>query len=766
MRKPSAPRAEPPAEVVNRPLRRRLTRTLVVLLLASAGLGAEVPPDRFASPDERLAEVRRLLREEGSASASAAALAAPFAAGSDLWAVRLRVVRAVLGSPELPPGTERGTGLETARLALPGLGSWIGLVRSHPGTLALLSWAAGESFEPLARDAVTLASREARTSAEKRAVREALASCEARAPSGPRASIALALAKARVAATPAEARRLRLELAAAWPDAPERTADLFDATDLAEFGVAVRTAPDRIRAARALSLARRAPGEASALLPRSPATSAARLDAAETRLLLGDTRDALRLLRMPPVASGGEQNALRAASLELDAEMRALLRQADKPAGGRRAGKRRKRPVTTPPRPPKLLGREASIRAAGLRSRAADLLTRPLPDTDRRRLLADSARLALRSGDGAEARRLVGALVAIDPSSTILSEALFREGFEAYRTGRFGEAAVSFREQSSLYRDVDVRRRATYWEGRTLEKAGERAGARLSFASLVSGTTPDVYALWAAALLGVPTAEGPAREPAGGGPAGLDATAPAAPSRELLACGLPGLAEDAAEAEGTADPAFLAAVASERDDHRRTTALLKQRWPELGSPEEGDVPLPVRRLFYPRSRAVLLEEMAASASVPPALVFALVRQESVFAPGVRSRAGAVGLMQVMPATGRQLERRGRRGPRPDLLDPTVNARLGVTYLKQLLDAFEGDPVLALAAYNAGPSRVRRWRTDLASLPADEFLESIPAAESRHYIRRILFFEGAYASLYGLRSTASPPQAAPRTAPAP
>ncbi len=749
---------------MSRPLRRRLARALVLLWLAPPGLGAEVPAARFVGPDERLAEVRRLLREEGSASIPAADLAAPLAAGSDLWAVRLRVVRAVLGSPELPSAGDGGTDLETTRLGFPGLGSWIGLIRSHPGPLALLSWAAGEPFEPLARDAIVCASREARTAAEKRAVREALASREAVAPSGPRASIALALAKARLAATPAEGRRLRLELAAAWPDAPERAADLFDATDLTEFKAAVRTASDGIRAARALSLARRAPGEASALLPRSPATSAARLDAAETRLLLGDTKDALRLLRTQP-APTGEEAILRARALGLSAEIRALLRQADKPAGRRRAVSRRKRPVTTPPSLPKPLNREASVRAAGLRSRAAALLTRPLPDADRRRLLADAARLALRSGDGAEARRLAEDLVRMDPSSTVLSEALFREAFETFRTGRFSEAALSFREQSSLYRDVEVRRRATYWEGRAREEAGERAESRLLLASLVSGTTPDVYAVWAAALLGVPTAEGPTAEPAGGGLAGLDTFVPASPSRELLACGLPGLAEDAAEAEGTADPSFLAALASERGDHRRCAALLKQRWPELGSPEEGDVPGSIRRLFYPRSRAALLEEIAATASVPPALVFGLVRQESVFTPDVRSRAGAVGLMQVMPATGRQLERRGRRGPRPDLLDPAVNARLGVAYLRQLLDTFAGDSVLALAAYNAGPSRVRRWRTDLASLPADEFLESIPVAESRHYIRRILFFEGAYASLYGLPSSASPPRT-PRTAPAP
>jgi TolA-binding protein len=746
-------------------LRRAPACALLILWLApAAARGSAVPAASLQDPEERLTEIRRLLREEGRASASAAALAASFQAGSDLWAVRLRVARAVLVPPEHPSAPEGEAPLETGRLGVPGLGSWIALFETRPSTLALLAWAAKEPFEPLARRAATLAARQARSPREKRAAGEALKGLDAQEPTVPRAAIALALARARVASTTAEALRLRRSLAASWPDAPERAADLFDATDLQEFNAAVRTASDEIRAARALALVRREPKKAAALLPRAPASSRARLDAAEARLLLGDTKDALRLLRTAP-APAGEEAALHAASLELDAEMRALLRQEEKPASRRRAGRRRRhRPATEPSGPPKPFGEEASHRAAELRLRADGLLARPLATVDRRRLLGDTSRLALRSGQGGEARRLVAHLVNIDPSSTVLSEDLFREAFELFRAGRFDEAATEFDAQASLYRDVPTRRRATYWEGRAREKARQGTTARLLFASLVPGTSPDIYALWSAAILGVP-AGGLAAEPLAGGAGGLEATAPGPPSRELLACGLPGLAEDAAEEEGDADPLFLAAIASERGDNRRAAALLKQRWPELGSPEEGAVPLRARRIYYPRSQAALLEGTAEAASVPPALVFGLIRQESVFTSDVRSRAGAVGLMQLMPATGRQLGRHGRRGPRPDLLDPTVNVRLGVAYLRQLLDAFDDDAVLALAAYNAGPARARRWGTDFASLPADEFLESIPIAESRLYVRRILFFEEAYAALYGLPSS-GPPPLAPRAAPDP
>jgi soluble lytic murein transglycosylase len=705
-------------------------------------------------PDERLAEIRRLLREEGSASARAAALVPPLTEASDLWAIRLRTARAVLALAHPAETTIGAPGaLETARLGIPGLGSWVTLMGSRPSVGTLLAFAAAEPLEPLARDAATFAARMARTPAEKRAVRAALATWEVHGPRGPRAAIDLALARARVARAGGEALRLRLALAAEWPDAPERAADLFDATDLAEFDRAVRRAPEEIRAARGLALAPRVPTEAAAILPRSPVSATSRLDAAEARLITGDTAETLRLLRTAPALPDGTA-ALRARSLVLDAEMRALLRSEGALPLAKRSGRRRVRPAATPPAPPRPLSEAARQRADSLLARADELLGAPLSDDDRRRLLVDASRLSLRRGSAADARLRIARLVLFEPGSRALSDELFREAFDAFRAGRFAEAAEAFEEQVSLFRDIAIRRRATYWAGRCREKAGQTDAARLLYASLVAGTSPDLYAVWAAAAIDVPLAAGPPPAPSADDPAALDGVSPAAPSRELLACGLPDLAEDAAEAEGSTDPLFLATAASERGDHRRAASLLKHRWPELGSPEEGAVPLIVRRLYYPHDHAALLSEAATAASVPPALVFGLVRQESVFTTDIRSRAGAVGLMQVMPATGRQLHRREGHGARPDLKNPAVNVHLGVAYLRQMLDQFGGDPVLALAAYNAGPARARRWRADLGSLPADEFVESIPVAESRHYIKRVLFFEGAYAALYGL--PASPP----------
>src|SRR5579859_6318325 len=120
-------------------------------------------------------------------------------------------------------------------------------------------------------------------------------------------------------------------------------------------------------------------------------------------------------------------------------------------------------------------------------------------------------------------------------------------------------------------------------------------------------------------------------------------------------------------------------------------------------------------------------------------VYGLIRAESVFRPNAVSHAGAVGLMQLMPATGRDMASRlGLTvGDRDDLLDPPTNLILGSAYLRDMLRQFEGSEPLATAAYNAGANRVSDWLPQNGALPADAWIDSIPYTETRNYVHRVM-----------------------------
>jgi soluble lytic murein transglycosylase len=124
-----------------------------------------------------------------------------------------------------------------------------------------------------------------------------------------------------------------------------------------------------------------------------------------------------------------------------------------------------------------------------------------------------------------------------------------------------------------------------------------------------------------------------------------------------------------------------------------------------------------------------------------AWVYGIIRQESVFMKNAGSHVGALGLMQLMPATARLVARKIgiRVGGRKSILDVNTNISLGTAYLRQMLDTFNGNYMLATAAYNAGPGRARRWAKQRRCMPADIWVEMIPFKETRNYVRRVLFY---------------------------
>lgn len=150
-------------------------------------------------------------------------------------------------------------------------------------------------------------------------------------------------------------------------------------------------------------------------------------------------------------------------------------------------------------------------------------------------------------------------------------------------------------------------------------------------------------------------------------------------------------------------------------------------------------------LLYPRPFSSDIEKHASSLGIPSRVLYALVREESYFDRNIVSSAGAVGLAQLMPETAGDAARK-LRITEPDLRNPGMSLALGTRHLQDLLSRLPSLPK-ALLAYNAGLTRVKGWDARFNGLPADLFVEAVPFAESRGYVRKILTSAAMYAGLY-------------------
>jgi soluble lytic murein transglycosylase len=136
-----------------------------------------------------------------------------------------------------------------------------------------------------------------------------------------------------------------------------------------------------------------------------------------------------------------------------------------------------------------------------------------------------------------------------------------------------------------------------------------------------------------------------------------------------------------------------------------------------------------------------VERFARAESIDSGWMFGVMRRESAFMADIGSSAGAQGLMQLMPATAKYVAKKHDL-PAPDhsdLHDPSTNMQLGSAYLRYVLDTFDAHQVLATAAYNAGPGRVKQWLPKGEALPADIWVDTVPFTETREYCRAVLHY---------------------------
>ena len=185
--------------------------------------------------------------------------------------------------------------------------------------------------------------------------------------------------------------------------------------------------------------------------------------------------------------------------------------------------------------------------------------------------------------------------------------------------------------------------------------------------------------------------------------------------------------------------------------HNLLRAALKHRFPEATAEQAA-----LLRHAWPRAFGGIIDQHTADYDWDPLLFQGLVREESAFAPGIVSWAGAMGLSQLMWPTAKETARRmGLRINRSSLDDPSTNVDIGATYFEGLAQRWKGHLPLAVASYNAGPGAVNKWVEARGDLELDAWVETIPYDQTRHYVKRVVSSWQAYKYLYGAGSTRVP-----------
>ena len=353
-------------------------------------------------------------------------------------------------------------------------------------------------------------------------------------------------------------------------------------------------------------------------------------------------------------------------------------------------------------------------------------------------------RLAAGAEDFEEALEHARSLARENRGTILGFEPLWHLAWACYRAGDSADARRRFEALASVYEDIGRDRRLMYWRARCLEREGRPAEPL--YRALAAADPPDLYALFARRRV-----KGFSARPRPQASDPSTATATYRRTDELLRLRM--FEEAAAEARALPSSRGRDLRLAQADfalgRFSSAAAAAKSAFPEIGTAEEGRVPDGWRRFHYPVEEGGFLPEVARDLGLDAALLRGLVREESVFDAEAKSRAGALGLTQLMPATARGLVRSVLRVRyrRAFLYDPGFNARLGAAYLRQLLDRFGGSAVFALAAYNGGPTRMAKLLRESAVLAEDEILESHPAYETRNYVRRVLLYAESYRALY-------------------
>ena len=366
------------------------------------------------------------------------------------------------------------------------------------------------------------------------------------------------------------------------------------------------------------------------------------------------------------------------------------------------------------------------------------------------------------------------------PTSDRADELAWRIGWLHYSQELFETAGREFGEVIERFPRSMFASNAVYWQAKALEKAGHGPQA-LRLYEQAARDFPYTYyglraqeilhskaSLWAAHGGGAVLLTNGSAFPTGQslqlqGELSLSEAARFHYARadELLALRfLDDAREEMAQfarqiGEGVGERMALARMYLRADMPLQAIRSLNGALSSVAAHERLSLPVEFWTSFFPQLYWQEVLEATKVTRLDPWLILGVIRQESAFNARAISRSDARGLMQLLPSTGREVYQRiGLGAFRDDLLfDPQLNVRLGAQYLGGLAEIHRGNLILVLAAYNAGPSRVRRWMQELSTADWDEFIERLPFEETRLYVKSVLRNYGVYQRLYGLYAPA-------------
>ncbi|GEM_PF-1110945 len=334
----------------------------------------------------------------------------------------------------------------------------------------------------------------------------------------------------------------------------------------------------------------------------------------------------------------------------------------------------------------------------------------------------------------------------------------WRIGWIHYRRGKFDAAANSFVNHKGK-KEITSRRNA-YWAARALGKKGENKEAKKQYRAILKDKPHDYYSLWARTRLGKKPVEPKktARPRAHKVPNLMIKDDRLDRSRELAQMGLVefaveelGLLEKRKGLSKSDHEAICMLYQAYGDYYRSRRAVYRYLDIDKDNYSAGNDRY--WRILYPRAYSAQVSTLAAERGLSPNHVWSIIMQESNFRAGVVSSAGAMGLMQLIPPTARQMARRLKITDfrRTDLFNPAVNIRMGINYLADVaagIGTHNGRLYMATAGYNGGPSNVKRWARARTDLEIDEWVEEIPFNETKNYVKRVFSNWSVYEMLYG------------------